>query len=176
MLLGTKNEKREICAFVLVKIDVELREKLQEGWYTGQWCCQLLQSVAKCRAEFYFVQRSAQQNNCEATHVMLCNSPETCLATALRDMLMRKLRSVLNRAFIRSGLDLSDPVGCLETKGTNVSFNRYTYQTPGEDSQINMTGIIVELLKNTPKSYQCGSCDPCKFYPLKVTIPENRQW
>ena len=26
-----------------------------------QWCCQLLQSVAKSRAEFYFVQRFAQQ-------------------------------------------------------------------------------------------------------------------
>ena len=26
-----------------------------------QWCCQLLHSVAKSRAEFYFVQRFAQQ-------------------------------------------------------------------------------------------------------------------
>ena len=59
-----------------------------------QWCCQLVQSVAKSRAEFYFVQRSAQQKNCETTHVTLCNSPATCLATALRDKLLRKLHSV----------------------------------------------------------------------------------
>ena len=59
-----------------------------------QWCCQLLQSVAKSRAEFYFVQRLAQQKNCETTHVTLCNSPATCLATALRDKLLRKLHSV----------------------------------------------------------------------------------
>ena len=38
-----------------------LQEKLLEGWYTVQWCCQLLQSLAKSRAGFYFVQRFAQQ-------------------------------------------------------------------------------------------------------------------
>ena len=52
---------------------------------TVQWCCQLLQSVVKSRAEFYFVQRFAQRKDCETTHVTLCNSPATCLATALRD-------------------------------------------------------------------------------------------
>ena len=36
-----------------------------------QWCCQLLQSIAKSRAEFYFVQCLAQQKNCETTHVTL---------------------------------------------------------------------------------------------------------
>ena len=59
-----------------------------------QWCCQLLQSLAKSRAEFYFVQRFAQQKHCETTHVTLCNSPATCLAMALRDELLRKLHSV----------------------------------------------------------------------------------
>ena len=58
------------------------------------WRCQLLQSVAKSRAEFNFVQRFAQQKKCETTHVILCNSPETCLAIALRDKLMSKLHSV----------------------------------------------------------------------------------
>ena len=59
-----------------------------------QWRCQLLQSVAKSRPEFYFVQRFAQRKNCETTHVTLCNSPATCLATALRDKLLRTLHSV----------------------------------------------------------------------------------
>ena len=56
-----RNEKQEVCACALVIIAVKLRNKLLEGWYTVQWCCQLLQSVAKSRAEFYFVQRFAQQ-------------------------------------------------------------------------------------------------------------------
>ena len=64
-----------------------------------QWCCQLLQSVAKSRAEFYFVQRFAQQKNCEANHVTLFNSPATCLAIALQDKLLRKLRSVTGPLF-----------------------------------------------------------------------------
>ena len=64
-----------------------------------QWCCQLLQSVAKSRAEFYFVQRFAQQKNCETTHVTLSNYPATCLVMALRDKLLRKLHSVTDRAF-----------------------------------------------------------------------------
>ena len=55
---------------------------------TVQWFCELLQSVAKSRAEFYFVQHFAQQKNCETTHVILCHSP------ALRDKLLRKLHSV----------------------------------------------------------------------------------
>ena len=68
VLLGTKNK----CAHAaLVKTVVKLRDKLMERWYTVQWCCQLLQSVAKSRAEFYFVQRFAQQKNCETTHVTL---------------------------------------------------------------------------------------------------------
>ena len=92
MLLGTK--KQEVCACALVKIAVKLRDKLLEGWYTVQWCCQFLLSVAKSRAEFYFVQRFAQQKHCETTHVTLCNSPATCLATALRDKLLRKLHNV----------------------------------------------------------------------------------
>ena len=49
-----RNEKQEVCACVFVKTAVKLRDKLLEGWYTVQWCCQLLQSVAKSRAEFYF--------------------------------------------------------------------------------------------------------------------------
>ena len=80
------------CA--LVKTAVKLRDKLLEGWCTVQWCCQLLQSVAKSRAEFYFVQCFTQQKKCETTHVTLCNSPATCLAMALRDKLLRKLHSV----------------------------------------------------------------------------------
>ena len=92
-----RNEKQEVCACALVKTAVKLRDKLLEGWYTVQWCCQLLQFVAKSRTEFFFVQRFAQQKNCEATIVTLCNSPATCLATALRDKLLRKLHSV-NRA------------------------------------------------------------------------------
>ena len=32
-----------------------------------QWCCQLLQPVTKSRAEFYFVQRFAQQKDCVTT-------------------------------------------------------------------------------------------------------------
>ena len=91
-----RKEEHEVCACTLVKTAVELRDKLLVGWYTVQWHCQLLQSVAKSRAEFYFVQRFAQQNNCETTHVTLCNSPATCLATALRDKLrlLRKLHNV----------------------------------------------------------------------------------
>ena len=89
-----RNEKQEVCECALVKTAVKLRDKLLEGWYTVQWCCQLLQSVAKSRAKFYFVQRFAQQKNCKTTHVTLCNSPATCVATALRDKLMRKLQSV----------------------------------------------------------------------------------
>ena len=88
-----RNEKQEVCACALVKTAVKLRDKLLEGRYTVQWYCQLLQSVAKSRAEFYFVQRFAQQKNCETTHVTLRNSPATCLATALRDKLLRKLHS-----------------------------------------------------------------------------------
>ena len=60
-----------------------------------QWCCpQFLQFVAKSRAEFYIVQHFAQQQKLQATHVTLCNSPATCVATALRDKLLRKLCSV----------------------------------------------------------------------------------
>ena len=59
-----------------------------------QWCRQLLQSVTKSRAELYFVQRFVKQNNCETAHVTLCNSSATCLATALREKLLRKLHSV----------------------------------------------------------------------------------
>ena len=66
-----RNEKQEVCACALVEPAVKLRDKFLEGWYTVQWCCQLLQSVAKSRAEFYFVQRFAQQKNCETTHVTL---------------------------------------------------------------------------------------------------------
>ena len=86
------------------KTTVKLRDKLLEGLYTVQWCCQLLQSVAKSRAEFYFVQRFAQQKNCETNHVTLCNSPATCLAMVLRDKLLRKLRSVTGPLGMRSVL------------------------------------------------------------------------
>ena len=91
---ASRNEKQEVCACALVKTAVKLRDKLLEGWYTVQWCCQLLQSVAKSRTEFYFVQRFAQQNNCETTHVTLCNSPATCLSMPLQDKLLRKVHSV----------------------------------------------------------------------------------
>ena len=46
------------------------------------------------RAKFYSLQRFAQQQKREDNHVTLCNSPATCLVTALRDKLLRKLRSV----------------------------------------------------------------------------------
>ena len=75
---GSSEPKNKKC--------LKLQDKLLEGWYTVQWRCQLLQSVAKSRAEFYF----------ETTHVTMCNSPATCLATALRDKLLRKLQC--NRA------------------------------------------------------------------------------
>ena len=85
-----RNKKREVCACALVKTSVKLREKLLEGRYrTIQWCCKLPLSVAKSRAEFYFVQRFAQQRNRETTHFTLCNSLATC-----RDKLLRKLCSV----------------------------------------------------------------------------------
>ena len=58
-----RNEKQEVGACALDKTAVKLRDKLLEGWYTVQWCCQLLQSFAKSRAEFYFVQRFAQKNS-----------------------------------------------------------------------------------------------------------------
>ena len=58
-----RNEKQEVCACALVKTAVKLWHKLLEGWYTVQWCNQLLQSVAKSRDEFYFVQRFAQQKH-----------------------------------------------------------------------------------------------------------------
>ena len=90
------NEK-QVCECTLVKTAVKLRDKLLEGWYAVQWCCQLLQSIAKSRAEFYFVQGFAQHKNCETTHVTQCNSPAACLATALWDKLLRKLQC--NRAF-----------------------------------------------------------------------------
>ena len=88
-----RNEKQEVCACALVKNAVKLRDKLLEEWYTAvQWCCQLLQSVAQSRAEFYLVQRFAQQTKLRV--YTLCNSPGTCLATALQDKLLRKLHSV----------------------------------------------------------------------------------
>ena len=89
-----RNEKQELCTCAIVKTAVKLRDKLLEGCHTVLLCCQLLQSVAKSTAEFYFVQRFAQQKNCETTHVTLCDSPATCLATALRDKLLTKLHSV----------------------------------------------------------------------------------
>ena len=95
-----RNEKQEVCACAHVKIAVKLRDKLLEGWYTVQWCCQLLQSVAKSRAEFYFVQRFAQQKICETTHVTLCNSPATCLVDFLKVL----------RTFAISGLVLRDSI------------------------------------------------------------------
>ena len=70
-----------VCAYALVKTAVKLRDKLLEGWYTMQWCCQLLQSIAKSRAV-------------NVEHVTLCNSPATCLAMPLRDRLLRKLHIV----------------------------------------------------------------------------------
>ena len=91
----------------LAKTAVKLRGKLLGG---DTLCnginCQLLQSVAKSRAEFYFVQRFAQQKNCKITHVILCNSPATCLATTLRDKLLKNLHSVtgpLNWFMVRFG-------------------------------------------------------------------------
>ena len=89
-----RNEKQEAWACVPVKTVVKLRDKLLEELYTVQWCCQLLQSIAKSRAEFHFVQRFAQQKHCETTHVTLCNSPAICLATTLRDKLLKKMHSV----------------------------------------------------------------------------------
>ena len=89
-----RNAKREVCACALVKTAVKLRDELLEGWYTVQWCSLLLQSIAKSRAELYFVQRFAQQKDCETNHVTRCNSPAACLATPLRDKLLKKLHSV----------------------------------------------------------------------------------
>ena len=37
-----------------------------------QWCCQLLQSVAKNRAEFIFVQRFAQQKKIARQPMLHC--------------------------------------------------------------------------------------------------------
>ena len=61
-----------------------------------KWCCQLLQSVAKSRAEFYFVQCYAQQEKLQDNprYTVQFSAPATCLATTLRDKLLRKLRSV----------------------------------------------------------------------------------
>ena len=56
-----RNEKQEVCACAHAKAAVKLRDNLLEGWYTVRWCCQLLQSFAKRRTEFYFVQLFAQQ-------------------------------------------------------------------------------------------------------------------
>ena len=39
---------------------------------------------------------------------------------------------------------------------------------PGGGGQINMMGMIVEIVEKHPKSYQYG-CSPCNVYPLKVT-------
>ena len=89
-----RNEKQKGCACALVKTAIKLQDKLLEGWYTVQWCCQLLQSITKSRTEFHFVQRFAQQKNCKTTHVTLCNSPATCLTMPLLDKFLRKLHSV----------------------------------------------------------------------------------
>ena len=83
MLLGMK---KKVCVCTLVKTAVKLRGKLLEGWYTVQWCCQLLQSVEKSRAAFYFVQHFIQQKICKTTHVTLCISPATCLAMPLHSV------------------------------------------------------------------------------------------
>ena len=88
-----RNEKQEVCACALVKTAVKL-----EGWYTVQWCCQLLQSVAKSRTEFYFVQRFAQQKIARQPMLTLSNSPATCLAMALRRQVAEKIAQC-NRAF-----------------------------------------------------------------------------
>ena len=79
-----------------------------------QWLCQLLQSVAKSRAEFYFVQRFAQQKNCETTHVTLCNSPANFLAVPLRDKLLRKLHSVTGPLNLSAERDVNNAKGGVE--------------------------------------------------------------
>ena len=86
-----RNEKRELCACAVVETAVKLREKLLT-------CCNPLR--AKSRAEFYFVQRFAQQPNCETTHITLCNSPAGNLS---RNGIARQVAKKIarcNRAFI----------------------------------------------------------------------------
>ena len=64
--------------------------RLQESCCRGDALCSCCNPLPKSRAEFYF----AQQNDYETAHVTLCNSLAACLATALEDKLLRKLRSV----------------------------------------------------------------------------------
>ena len=92
-LLGMKNEKYVYAS--LLKLPSICKTGCWRGdTYIVQWCCQLLQSVAKSRAEFYFMQSFIQQRNCKTTHVTLCNSLATGLAMALWEKLLRKLHSV----------------------------------------------------------------------------------
>ena len=58
------------------------------------WCCELLKSVAKSKVEFYFVQtlhttQKLRDNPCYTVQIS-----GNFLATASRDKLLRKLRSV----------------------------------------------------------------------------------
>ena len=117
-----RKENREVYACTLVKTAVKLRDKLLEGWYTVQWLCQLLQFVAKSRAEFYFVQRFAQQKNCETTHVTLCNSPANFLAVPLRDKLLRKLHSVTGPLSLSAERDVNNAKVCMSSRLIRTTF------------------------------------------------------
>ena len=91
MPFGTKNEKCSPSPLL------KLPQNCEKRCWRGDTLCN---GVASCCNPLWKVEPSstskkiAQQKNCKTTHVTLCNSPATCLATALRDKLPRKLRSV----------------------------------------------------------------------------------
>ena len=85
---------RKVCACALIKTAVKLREKLLEGNAlcngVARSFCNLLQKV-----ELSSTSCNTSRNNKNCKQPMLhCNSPATCVATTLRDKLLRKLCSV----------------------------------------------------------------------------------
>ena len=91
-----RNEKQEVCAYAKVKTAVKLRKTLQEGWYTVLWCCRSCCNALR-KVKLSSTSCNALRNKRIARQPMLncgCKSPATFLATALRNKLLRKLRSI----------------------------------------------------------------------------------
>ena len=76
-------------------IEQSVWDKLLEGCYTVQRRLKVSAIVTKSRTEFYSVQHCAQQKCCETScrgNITPYNSSATCVATVLRDKLLRKLQ------------------------------------------------------------------------------------
>ena len=96
-----RNKKQEVCACALVKTAVKMRDKLLEGWYIVQWCCQLLQYVAKSRAEFYWVQCFTQQKKLQYNPCYTVQFSSNLSRNGIARQVAEKITQC-NRAFIRT--------------------------------------------------------------------------